>query len=345
VIATVLRILLGLFFCVSAVLKLVSVDDFELYIFSFGFATFDLCSLAARAVIIGELILGLGLISGWWHNFVNSVTALLLVGFSGFLIWRMAVGDEGSCHCFGNLVEMNPEQSLVKNVVALAVLAFAWGRPTELFAARHDDASDDRVPEAGESSRTGTKRFDKWLYRHKGTVAGVISLVAALTILIINPPDCWFRWTRGESNELNVNEFSPYVDSTGVSSGRKAVCFYSINCEHCRHCAAKMAGIIRRNNIPEDSVFCFFMQEYVDMSEPVSLFFDKYGEGLHLPFHWIYPLQFIPLTNGSMPLVCLFDDGRLIKEYDRLTLDEAAISEFILPPPAAYSVNTSSISR
>ena len=343
--AAVLRIFLGLLFCVSSILKLVSVDDFELYIFSFGFATFDLCSLAARAVIIGELILGLGLISGWWHSFVNSVTALLLVGFSGFLIWRMAVGDEGSCHCFGNLVEMNPEQSLVKNVVALAVLAFAWGRPTELFAARHDDASDDRVPEAGESSRTGAKRFDKWLYRHKGTVAGVISLVAALTILIINPPDCWFRWTRGESNELNVNEFSPYVDSTGVSSGRKAVCFYSINCEHCRHCAAKMAGIIRRNNIPEDSVFCFFMQEYVDMSEPVSLFFDKYGEGLHLPFHWIYPLQFIPLTNGSMPLVCLFDDGRLIKEYDRLTLDEAAISEFILPPPAAYSVNTSSISR
>lgn len=320
---------MGLFFCVSSVLKLVSVDDFELYIFSFGFATFDLCSLAARAVIIGELILGLGLISGWWHNFVNSVTAALLVGFSGFLIWRMAIGDDGSCHCFGSLVEMNPEQSLVKNVVALAALAFAWSRPTELFAARHDDASDDRVPEAGESSRTGAKRFDKWLYRHKGTVAGVISLVAALTILIINPPDCWFRWTRGESNELNVNEFRPYADSTGVSSGRKAVCFYSINCEHCRHCAAKMAGIIRRNNIPEESVFCFFMQEYVDMAEPVSLFFDKYGEGLHLPFHWIYPLQFIPLTNGSMPLVCLFDDGRLIKEYDRLTIDEAAISDFL----------------
>ena len=139
-IATVLRILLGLFFCVSAVLKLVSVNDFELYIFSFGFASFDLCTLVARLVIIGELILGLGLVSGWWHNFVNSVTALLLVGFSGFLIWRMAVGDEGSCHCFGNLVEMNPTQSLVKNVVALAALAFAWSAPTELFARAADSA-------------------------------------------------------------------------------------------------------------------------------------------------------------------------------------------------------------
>lgn len=324
-IRTVPRILLGLFFCVSAVLKLVSVDDFELYVFSFGFASFDLCSLAARAVIAGELILGLGLVSGWWHNFVNSVTAVLLVGFSGFLLWRMAEGDESSCHCFGNLVEMNPAQSLVKNAVALAVLAFAWICPTELFASSHDsgDASGDA------SGKGRAARFAGWIHRHREAVAAVISAAAALTVLIISPPDLWFRLTRGESDELSETEFKPYADSTGVSSGRKIVCFYSINCEHCRHCAAKMAGIIRRNHIPEESVFCFFMQEYVDMTEPVSIFFDEYGEGLHLPYHWIYPLQFIPLINGSMPLVCLLDDGRLIREYDRLTLDEAEISDFI----------------
>lgn len=312
---------MGLFFCVSSVLKLVSVDDFELYIFSFGFAAFDLCSLAARLVIVGELILGLGLISGWWHNFVNSVTAAILVAFSGFLIWRMAVGDEGSCHCFGSLVEMNPVQSLVKNVVAMIVLAFVWSRPTELFSTANG---------AAESTGSGRAvRLAKWTYRHRGAVAAVISVLASLTILIINPPDCWFRWTRGESHELNEAEFRPYADSTGVNSGRKIVCFYSVNCEHCRHCAAKMAGIIRRNGISPGSVFCFFMQDYVDMTGPVSLFFNEYGEGLQLPYHWIYPLQFIPLTNGSMPLVCLFDNGSLVKEYDRLTIDEAAISDFI----------------
>ncbi len=291
---------MGLFFCVSAVLKLVSVDDFELYIFSFGFASFDLCSLAARSVIAGELILGLGLISGWWHNFVNSVTAVLLAGFSVFLLWRMAAGDESSCHCFGNLVEMNPAESLIKNALALAVLAFVWAFPGE------------QVP-----------------FRHKAAVAAGLSFAALVAVPAINPPDLWFRLTRGESDELSVSEFKPYADSTGVSSGRKIVCFYSTNCEHCRHCAAKMAGIIRRNGIPGESVFCFFMQEYVDMTGPVSKFFDEHGEGLHLPYHWIYPLQFIPLTNGSMPLVCLFEDGYLKKEYGSLTIDEAAIAEFI----------------
>ncbi len=312
---------MGLFFCVSAVLKLVSVDDFELYVFSFGFASFDLCSLAARAVIAGELILGLGLVSGWWHNFVNGVTAFVLVAFSGFLIWRMSVGDEGSCHCFGNLVEMNPAQSLVKNAAALLVLALVWSRPAELSAA--DYGTGDTV------GKKRAVRFFQWIHRHRGGIAAVISAAVVLTILIINPPDIWFRLTRGESDNLSETEFRPYADSTGVSSGRKMVCFYSINCEHCRHCAAKMAGVIRRNHIPEESVFCFFMQEYVDMTGPVSIFFDEYGEGLHLPYHWVYPLQFLPLVNGSMPLVCLFDDGRLIEEYDRLTIDETAISDFL----------------
>ena len=324
--ATVLRVLLGLFFCVSSVLKLVSVDDFELYIFSFGFAAFDLSSLAARLIIIGEFILGLGLISGWWHKFVNSVAAVLLVGFSAFLLWRMAVGDEGSCHCLGSLVDMNPWQSLIKNAVALLMLVGAWSCPSELFS---EFASEAVLPEKV-SKDSIFRRCVRGVYRHKVLTASILSFVTALTIFIINPPDLWFRLTRGVEDDLNVTEFQSYADSTGVSTGRKIVCFYSVDCAHCRHCAEKMAGIIRRHNIPVDSVHCFFMQEYVEMDKAAEMFFDKFGAGLHLPYSSIDAMKFIPLTDGSMPLVCLFEDGVLVKEYDRLTIDEMMISDFII---------------
>lgn len=328
--ATVLRILLGLFFCVSSVMKLVSVDDFELYIFSFGFAAFDLSSLAARLIIIGEFILGLGLVSGWWHWFVNSVAAVLLVGFSVFLLWRMAEGDEDSCHCFGNLVDMNPWQSLIKNAVALVTLAVAWSSPSELFSSF---ASADVLPEKASASKDSVfRRCFMGVYRHKILTASIVSVVTALTVFIINPPDLWFRLTRGVEDDLNVTDFQSYADSAGISTGRKIVCFYSIDCGHCRHCAEKMAGIIRRHNIPVDSVHCFFMQEYVEMDKAAEMFFDKFGAGLQLPFSSIDPLKFIPLTDGSMPLVCLFEDGVLIKEFDRLTIDETVISQFILQP-------------
>lgn len=308
-------------------MKLVSVDDFELYIFSFGFAGFDLCTLAARLIIIGEFILGLGLVSGWWHNFVNGVTAALLAGFSVFLLWRMSVGDEGSCHCFGNLVEMNPVESLIKNSVALIMLGVAWSRPSELLSGF---ASAESLAEPAFCRLA--RKCVRGVYGHKVLTAMVISLVTALTVLIINPPDMWFRLTGGDSHDLNAEAFRPYADSTGISAGRKIVCFYSVNCGHCRHCAEKMAGIIRRHDIPADSVHCFFMQEYVDMSVPVETFFEEYGAGLQLPFSSMNPLEFIPLTDGSMPLVCLFEDGALVKEYDRLTIDEGTIREFFSQP-------------
>ena len=74
------------------------------------------------------------------------------------------------------------------------------------------------------------------------------------------------------------------------------------------------------------------MQEYVDMDKAAAFFFEKFGAGLPLPYSSIDPLKFIPLTDGSMPLVCLFEDGVLVKEYDRLTIDEDTISEFLSEP-------------
>ena len=36
----------------------------------------------------------------------------------------------------------------------------------------------------------------------------------------------------------------------------------------------------------------------------------------------------IPLTNGAMPLVVLFEDGELVKEYDYISIDENEIASF-----------------
>ena len=64
-------ILLGVLFILSSIAKLSSMESFELYIFSFGFAGFDLCSFAARFVVIAELIIGLGLASGQYFRFFH----------------------------------------------------------------------------------------------------------------------------------------------------------------------------------------------------------------------------------------------------------------------------------
>lgn len=54
-----LRVFLAALFLVSAVAKLLAIDDFELYIFSYGFLSLNVSYLAARLCIAAECWLGL----------------------------------------------------------------------------------------------------------------------------------------------------------------------------------------------------------------------------------------------------------------------------------------------
>ena len=280
----------------SSIAKLSSMESFELYIFSFGFATFDICSLVARAVVIMEFLLGSFLVFNLLHWFTKWITAAFLAIFSIFLLWRLIAGDTESCHCMGDVIDMNPIQSLIKNAFLAVMLAFSW-------------------------------KTDSRVFNRQNLIAFLIAAVTAVTVFLVCPPDFYYRNTS-ESNDLSQEAFRPVADSLDLSKGRRIICFYSATCEHCRHCASKMAGIIRRHDIPLDSVSVLFMQTHVAQDSVVTAFYAEHGDGLVLPYHDLHPFDFIPLTNGSMPLVTLFKDGNLIKEYDYLSLDEKELASF-----------------
>lgn len=305
IIPTVLRAILGLVFCVSAILKLVSVNDFEIYITSLEFFSFDLSSLFARLLIVGELLLGIALISSWWRNFIDAVTAVMLVAFSAFLIWRISLGDEESCHCFGSLIQMNPLQSLIKNIVALSVLFLVHKYP-------------------------GIQFLGFWKYKKLTALASC--LIIGVSIFVINPPDFYFRLINHLSSDLNSEELHKYSEDTPLDDGRRIVFFYSPDCPHCCHCAAKMDAIISYHKIPRERCFAFFMQTSLEMDDVIAEFWSRCGKAKFFDYKYINPYLFIPITNGSIPLVATFEDGKLIKEYDVFSIDELEIADFILRP-------------
>ena len=290
------RILLGLAFAVSSVAKLSALESFELYIFSFGNAGFDLCSIAARLIIIAEFLLGVFLASNILPRLTRWLTGLSLAGFSIFLLSRALAGDAESCHCMGDLVDMNPVQSLIKNVVLALLLAYVW--------TDHGKA-----------------------VRHQITIAVLTLAISVSVVFMAFPPDFYYRGSS-ESHDLSEEAFRPVADSLGLSTGKRAVCFYSGSCEHCKHCVSKMAGIISRHSLPKDSVFVLFMQTHENQDSVATSFFAESGEGLVLPYDYLHPVDFIPLKNGSMPLVVLFEDGELVKEYDYLSINEKELAAF-----------------
>lgn len=302
------QMLLGLMFLVSSILKACDIESFELYVFSLNILNFDLCSFAARLLIIFEAFVGTALIINVFKKTALILSALSLVGFSIFLLWRIILGDTESCHCMGELVDLNPVASLVKNLVLGLMLWFIWKSPNFLKDL------------AGRKLRLAAD-----------VALGVVMIAVTSVSFAVIPPDFFYRMGSSPDDFVN-DQFLPVAEALDLVEGKHILCFYSTECPHCRSCASKMASIISRHDIPTDSVKVIFMQleaEPADQDAAVDRFFRDFGNGLQLPYSSIHPYTFIPLTKGFMPIVILYEDGAVVKEYDYLTIDEYEIAEFL----------------
>ena len=123
----VVRILLGIFFLVSAIAKLVDIDRFEVYIFSYNILSLNLSFLVARLVIIFEIIVGIGLIANVYNKLIDTCTLIMLIGFTLLMGYASLIGRNDSCQCMGSLLEINPTHSILKNAILILLLLFASG--------------------------------------------------------------------------------------------------------------------------------------------------------------------------------------------------------------------------
>ena len=121
-----IKVLLGILFIVSAVLKIVDMDRFEIYIYSYHFFSLNFSFLVARAAIIVELVLGIGLVSNCFHKLMWWGSVLMLIGYTGLLVYAIVLGRTDNCHCFGDYLQFNPWQSIIKNGVLLVLFALIY---------------------------------------------------------------------------------------------------------------------------------------------------------------------------------------------------------------------------
>ena len=121
-----LKMLLGLVFIVSAVLKIFDMDKFEIYIYSYHFFSLNFSFLVARAAIIAELVMGIGLVSNCFHKLMWWGSVVMLGAYTLLLIYALVLGRTDNCHCFGDYLQFNPWQSILKNGVLLSLFALIY---------------------------------------------------------------------------------------------------------------------------------------------------------------------------------------------------------------------------
>lgn len=124
--ASVVKLFCGAVFIISAVSKLVTIDSFEMYVYSFGLFPLVLCFYLSRLLIAAELLLGVALISHRNHRFSTISSLLFLLFFVVFLVYAQLIGRTDSCHCFGDLLPFNPVQSIMKNAVMILMMLFVY---------------------------------------------------------------------------------------------------------------------------------------------------------------------------------------------------------------------------
>lgn len=298
---------LGIVFIVSAIFKLVSVGEFELYVFTFGFMSFDVATVAARCLIIGEALLGFCFIVDYRHHLICWICSIVLGLFSVFLIWRLLLGDVANCHCFGEILDMNPKESLLKNMILGGMLAVAW-RPFR--------------PEEGKN----------------GLLVLLVMFGLAVGVFIYSPPDVAVRY-RYKVAGIEKEWFDKTIlDEYNLREGRKVMCFYGASCTYCGRCAKKIDGVVSRHALNGADLVFIFMETEPDMTKSIADFFREYTEGRIYAYKTMPIVDFMNITKGVMPVVVFVEDGKTVGEYTYITLKEKDLKNFLSGATEAVSL-------
>lgn len=295
ILKTIIRIGIGAFFIVSAVLKLLSLANFELYIYSFNIVNFTLSCFAARAIIAAEILLGLLLIAkvkykaAWW------LTLLMLIGFSFLLIYVILFRNDSNCHCMGDLMEIKPSLSLIKNLVAIALM---------LCVRKEED------------------------YRFRGRiVALVIAFLAAIVPpFILFPMDNIYNmFSKSDNLNFNAAEFNALMaDSTmqGVSfdDGNYIVGVVSSGCEFCHTGGLKLSEIVSNNQLDSNRVVYLIWGDSTSICQ-----FQTETKSNSFRFIPISPIQAIHIVNGQFPTFLIMHDGVVQSTADLRHLTEKKV--------------------
>lgn len=292
-----MKVLLGLVFIVSAILKVFDMDRFEIYVYSFHFFSLNFSFLAARAAIIVELVLGIGLVSNTLHKMYWWGSMAMLLGYTLLLIYALHLGRTDSCHCFGDFLQFDPKQSLVKNGILMFLFLLIY-------------------------------RMEGWQTPFRWLILCLAVMTSTIGVFVASPPDNLTSYSNPEHN-LQKELFDEMLDETPLDTlnlreGKQVVAFFSTGCEYCQMAAQKLSLMQRFHGFPADDITFVFMGN----EEGVSRFYEE-SASMHYR-NVLYPdvVRLLEVINGNFPVIVLMDNGEVVREYGFRNMDETEIKAF-----------------
>lgn len=278
-----IRLLVSVLFLVSAVAKLYpspyfAISTFEVkQLYPLGFSE-QIAPFFSRILIGIELGLGLLLLQRrLLRILVLPATILLLLVF----IIHLSVetfgsgGNAGNCGCFGELIPMTPIEAIIKNVVAVILLAVVY-KITPTRNERQDNfwylcsivlASILALFMVAPIQPIATESTDNQVVDTLATPSPELQTpstsVAADTLQ--TPEKVKDTVTKPEKPKAPTAKKSGYASYfRDIDNGKKLFCLFVPGCEHCKDAARDLTNLKKKNKDFPD-IRIVFMNEEADL--------------------------------------------------------------------------------
>ena len=288
-----INIVIGSVFIIAAILKLMSIDEFEIYIYSFDIFSFLLTTFVSRIIIIGEFILGLFLILKINYKLIWRLTFISLILFTLFLIYVAIFRQDANCHCFGELVELSPLESIIKNLVMIALLMLGQ-----------------RTTDNGQQTQAQSSK----LKAQSSKLLVLSSTFIVLAVFIISPPDSIYKMIYSTEKEIStVDLYKSFDEVVKIDFTEEGLVFDSISsfkekenrlivivssgCKYCRLGLKKLSLIMKNEDLATDNVDIFIWGS----PEGIENFRNETMTEDYLYWH-IMPNRAIEITYGRFPI-------------------------------------------
>ncbi|MDK1022408.1 MAG: hypothetical protein QGD90_12315 [Candidatus Hydrogenedentes bacterium] len=290
------EILLGAFFLVSAGAKAVDMDGFGALVSAYNVVKDPaLVRASSYAALIAEVALGAALLAGWrFKGLTHFLCAGMTVVYSGLIAYAWKFHGLEDCGCLPGLVKLGPPETLIKNVVLLALLAFAWNGTRQVSA------------EPGEPMKQ---------LRKPAPLSAIASIALIVVLAVIDVA------TRGgDTSALQttgaVDEDRPFAQFVFTADGKDfdlgedeyLVAMLSATCEHCQASVPGLNALVASGRFPDFVALMIGTDEEVDdflmLTEP------------EFPLQPIETLTFMSFLVSAPPRLFYVRDGQSVQIWD-----------------------------
>lgn len=288
------EIAVGAFFLVSAAAKAFDMDAFGVQISAYNVVKdAEIVRAAAWFALTVEVILGAMLVAGTRvRGLTHIASAAMIAMYSGLIVYAWQFHGLKDCGCLGAWITMGPVESLIKNAVLIAAIAFAW-----------------------QGTRDPSALAPPSFIQRRRISAGVLAL-AVVIIAIASAALGGGKAPAPPMNGAPTDGAKPYAQfvfeadgqTFDLGRGEHLVAFLNATCEHCK---ASVPGLNKLLEVPTLPPMVALMMG----SEEELAAFQAETQPL-FSAHLIPPLLFMEFIGTVPPRLSYIREGVGVRHWD-----------------------------